>query len=67
MLNWIKCLFKGHDYKVRYVPLKSVSELNGETLFPPYMSSVRGAVIPVNQCKRRAIICERCGKELKVK
>lgn len=66
-MSWIKCLFKGHDYKVRYVPLKSVSELNGDTLFPTTTSSVPGAVIPVNQCKRRAILCDRCGKELKVK
>ena len=65
-MNWLKCLLFGHVWKVRYIPLKSVDELNGETLFPTITSSVPGAVIPVKDCKRRAIICGRCGKELKV-
>ena len=65
-MNWLKCLFRGHVWKVRYIPLKSVDELNGETPFPTLTASVPGAVIPVDQCKRRAILCDRCGKELKV-
>jgi len=65
-LNWLKCLLRGHEYKVRYVPCQSVSEIPEGTLVKFAGSNHPGDVIPVGQIKRRAIICERCGKELKV-
>ena len=67
-MNWIKQLLcywlhGGHDYKVRYVSKQNESALLscGE-LF----ATLTASVAPDNG-KRRAIICDRCGKELKVK
>ena len=67
-MNWIKCLLFGHSWKVRYVSCKSVHEVScaEETIFPADLSDKPGEFIPVNKIKRRAIICDRCGKELKV-
>ena len=65
----LKCLIKGHEWKVRYIPCKDGREVAcaEDTIFPAECASDKpGLVIPVNKIKRRAIICDRCGKELKV-
>ena len=54
-MNWIKCLLLGHSWKVRYVSHKCLP------LFTETTSSV-----DADKSKRRAVICDRCGKELKV-
>ena len=66
-MNWLKCLLGRHDWKVRYLAcnnvddaLKSVGELRPD-------DPNEGCAAPITRCKRRAILCDRCGKELKVK